>query len=481
MRLKVSRAHRWLGLLATLPLLAWILSSFVLHGVGLALPNGLQGVYELAPYRSQDVRLERTDILRPTDILSRVAAEGLDRVYWLRLQAMGGEPVYVVKPGPFEAERVYDARAGTRLDPLPDSLLRVLGDEELADTRVAGMEAHSEFNRYYLQDRVPGVLLKMEGRQPSHLLLSTASGRTLRRTDIPASWFNRAYRAVHVFQWGDSLLLFTAFLYGLAGLTLLLVLLGYVLWYDRRGARKRWSRQVRPARRLHARLAPWAGLVLATQMLVGAYLWFNLGPIEARFRGQGSFAVEWSGGIPVTDSLPDATVLARAAGPEVTEGDRPVQSYEWRKAGSRHIWVVSPRKDRPGILFDAATGERLDRLPVEIAREAAETVVRGRAVSFSGEQDEYWMELNMRVPTYLFRFDDPDATDVHVSQLTGEIVQRRPAIWRAFSPFLLYHTFGFTGNPWFDTLFLSSLQISILLMVVSGWRLAGVIPGKRRR
>ena len=84
----------------------------------------------------------------------------------------------------------------------------------------------------------------------------------------------------------------------------------------------------------------------------------------------------------------------------------------------------------------------------------------------------YWMDLNARVPTYLFRFSDPDDTDVHVSQITGEVVQRRPAIWRAFGPFLAYHTFGFTGNPWFDTILLSVLQALVLVMMVSGLRLA---------
>ena len=82
------------------------------------------------------------------------------------------------------------------------------------------------------------------------------------------------------------------------------------------------------------------------------------------------------------------------------------------------------------------------------------------------------MDFNARVPTYRFRFSDPDDTDVHVSQVTGEVVQRRPGIWRAFGPFLAYHTFGFTGNPWFDTVLLTVLQLSILVMVFSGWRLA---------
>jgi hypothetical protein len=107
-----------------------------------------------------------------------------------------------------------------------------------------------------------------------------------------------------------------------------------------------------------------------------------------------------------------------------------------------------------------------------MARLAAESVVNGLAADAPVESNEYWMDFNARVPTYRFRFRDPDDTDVHVSQISGEVVQRRPAIWRAFGPFLAYHTFGFTGNPWFDTVLLTCLQLTILVMVFSGWRLA---------
>jgi hypothetical protein len=51
-------------------------------------------------------------------------------------------------------------------------------------------------------------------------------------------------------------------------------------------------------------------------------------------------------------------------------------------------------------------------------------------------------------------------------------VQRLPAIWRAFGPFLAYHTFAFTGNAWLDTALLSLMQALVLVMIVTGWRLS---------
>ena len=94
--------HRALGMAATIPIVGWIGSSAVLHGVGLALPNGLQGVYELQAYHVEDVRLESLDLLPPSAILRNAAADGLERVYWLRLEALVGRAVYIVMPGSFE-------------------------------------------------------------------------------------------------------------------------------------------------------------------------------------------------------------------------------------------------------------------------------------------------------------------------------------------------------------------------------------------
>lgn len=510
-RLRLSRTHRVVGMVATIPIVGWIVSSFVLHGVALTLPNGLQGVYELEPYHEAAVALEASGLVPPDSILGRLGADGLERIYWLRLETLGGRPAYVVKPGPYDLERTYDARTGERLDPLPDEMLRAIAGDHLVGTRVGEMEDGDEFNRYYTVDEVPAVVAVMEGAQPSDLVFSRASGRILRRTDPLAEAFHTAYLSVHVWQWGDSLRLFTSILYGLVGLALTLVALGYVLWWSRRDARARWTDSVRPARRVHARLAPVAGFLLATQMLVGAYLWFNLGLIEPRFRGQGSFAEEWSGGIAVTESLATPAEIARVVGvspvgaphrdaapdeaatdgvatdgvaditaPATGSADpateagvhRPVQRYEWRAVGHRRLWLAYPARDANGIVVDAASGRVMDRLPEDLAAQAGSEVVEGVPAGPGVESTEYWMDFNARVPTYRFRFTDPDDTDVHVSQVTGEVVQRRPAIWRAFGPFLAYHTFGFTGNPWLDTILLTSLQLVILVMVVTGWRLA---------
>jgi len=214
-------------------------------------------------------------------------------------------------------------------------------------------------------------------------------------------------------------------------------------------------------------------------MLVGAYLWFNLGLIEPRFRGQGSFRDDWIGGIELTELVATAAAVSSALPDEVAEGEYPVQRYEWRAVGAQRFWLAYPERDAEPILIDASNGQRLPRLAVGQARVAATAVVLGEPQGLLPEEStEYWMDANARIPTFLFRFMDPDVSDVHVSQVTGEVIQRRPAIWRAFGPFLAYHTFGFTGNPWLDTALLSVLQGTVLAMVISGWRLAGLGHGR---
>jgi hypothetical protein len=85
-------------------------------------------------------------------------------------------------------------------------MLRRIGEEALAGTTVGSLHSTEEFNRYCALDNVPAVALEMEGDQPSELVLSRASGRTLRRTDPLASAFHKAYLSVHVWQWGNAVL-----------------------------------------------------------------------------------------------------------------------------------------------------------------------------------------------------------------------------------------------------------------------------------
>ena len=100
----------------------------------------------------------------------------------------------------------------------------------------------------------------MEGTQPSELILSRASGRTLRRLDNIATGFEGWYRALHVFQWGGAMGVFTTILYVTVIAVAVLAGLGLSLWWWRRGRR-------RPnALVWHGRLGVTAGVFLLLEI-----------------------------------------------------------------------------------------------------------------------------------------------------------------------------------------------------------------------
>lgn len=476
-----ARWHRWLAIALTAPLLAWIVSSAVMWVTTLDLQGGLAGiqVYRLEPHNSVDQPLDE-GVLPPGRILASASAEhGVERLHWLRLASRGEDLVYVVKPDPFSRALTFDARSGRRMDPLPDSLLRRWADEELVGTFATEVVGVREYNRYYRADRIPAALIHMEGEQATQLVLSRDEGRTLRRSDRAAQRFTWWYQALHVFQWSDHLLFWTTFLFLLGAATVVLGALGLILFWRRRGrsvatpspsgttpAPGTWSR------RWHRILGVSVGTLLIVQILVGSYLWLNLGPLEDPFRGKGSFNPEWAGGFtPARELQPPAAVLERTAR-SLPDRERPVQAVEWRVLDGRETWILTLRRDEREWVFDAGTGERIDALPVEtVARIAQEEVVGRPPFEYKGEGNEIWIDRAARVPTYRFRFEDPWVTDVHADQATGQVIQRRPAIWRAFSPFLRIHMMAATGNKAVDGALLFLFQGGLLALILTGWRL----------
>jgi len=72
------------------------------------------------------------------------------------------------------------------------------------------------------------------------------------------------------------------------------------------------------------------GVFLAAEVLVGAYMWLSLGPLQDPFRGKNTFARPWTGGLSTSDSMagPDI-VLDHVIG--ALDVDREtVQMIEWR-------------------------------------------------------------------------------------------------------------------------------------------------------
>ena len=478
---RVASWHKWMGLILTVPLLAWIVSAAAMMLITMDLPNGLQGVFKLQPYNSVDVRLDAAT-LTPTALLQKLSAEHkIERVHWLRLDSRGPHLWYIVRPTPFSLAMTFDARTGERLDPLSDELLALTANEALVGTRFDRLEAVPEFNRDYEIDRVPAVAATVAGEQPSILMLSRDDGRTLRRMDADAESFNWWYKTFHVSQFTDNVIPWTALLYACVAGVIVLALFGYVLfWWRRKRVVTAVQSRAGPfsARNFHRKVGVIVGGVLIVQLVAGVYIWLSLGPLNDPFRGKSSFTKEWSAGIATQQVLADpGAVLTKISG-MLPESPRPVQAIEWRRLGNQDAWFITLRQDERPIVFDAATGARIDALHPEVAGEIARQQMVGQpSFEYLGPLQFASMDLNRRLPAYRFRFSDSEITDVYVLQNTGEIVMRRPAFWRLFGPFLAVHMIAVTGNKVVDMTLLALFQIGFLIVIVTGWRMQ--FPGKR--
>jgi hypothetical protein len=470
-----------MGLILTVPLLAWIVSAAGMMLITMDLPNGLAGVYRLQPYNSVDVNLAEATVT-PTALLRRLSTDyKLDRIHWMRLESRGPHLWYVVRPTPFSLAMTFDARTGERLDPLSDDLLALSANEALVGTRFEKLEAVPEFNRDYDIDRVPAVAATVVGEQPSILMLSRDEGRTLRRIDGDAEGFEWWYKKFHVTQYTDNVIPWTTVLYACVAGVITLALMGYALFWWRR------KRPVSPvsvtagpfsARNFHRKVGVAVGGVLIVQLIAGVYIWLSLGPLNDPFRGKSSFTKTWSAGIATQNQLADPGVLLATVADALPESPRPIQSVEWRRLGDQDAWLITLRQDERPIVFDAATGARIDALHPQVAGEIARQEMVGQPdFEYLGPLHFASMDLNRRLPAYRFRFDDPGITDVFVMQNTGEIVMRRPAFWRVFGPFLAVHMMAVTGNKAVDMTLLGLFQLGFLIVIATGWRLQ--FPGKR--
>ena len=476
----VASWHKWLGLILSIPLLGWVISSAVLMVITFDLPNGLAGVYRLQPYNSVDVQLTSAK-LSPTMILQKVSSDyGLERVHWIRLESRGSHLLYIVRPTPFSLSMTFDANTGERLDPLSDKLLAITANESLVGTKFQSLEVSPDFNRDYAIDRVPAVAIKVVGEQPAILMLSQDAGRTLRRSNDDTQSFHWWYKVFHVNQFTDHVIPWTALLYTCVLGVLVSIVLGYMMFWWRRNRLVQVSTAKSgtfSARNLHRKIGVAVGGVLFAQLAIGIYIWLSLGPLNDAFRGKPSFNLDWKAGITTTQELADAHSILKKLSESLPSGLKPVQSIEWRKFLDQDVWLISSSKDERPIAFDATTGEEIEAIHPDVAGEMARQEVKGNP-SYEYLEPLYFasMDLAQKLPAYRFRFNDAHLTDIYVMQNTGEIVMRRPFFWRVFGPFLNTHMLAITKNKIIDIIFLALFQISFLVVIVTGWRLQ--FPGK---
>ncbi len=471
----VSTWHRWMGLILSIPLLAWVISSAVLIYTTFDLPNGLAGQYRLAPYNSIDVPLNQAK-LQPMDVLKKLKSEyGILKIQWLRLESQGDNLWYVVRPTPYSLAMTFDARSGARLDPLSDKLLTVVANQSLVGTRVSSIKDQPEFNRDYVIDRVPAAAIQMVGEQPSVLMLSRDNGRALRRLNPDTERFNWWYRFFHVNQFTDHVIPWTTLLYLCAIGVLVVIVMGYMLFWWRRYRVVRTSLARPPwytARNLHRKFGVLIGGVLIVQLVAGIYIWLSLGPLNPSFRGKNSFADDWYGGISTQQKVSPINDVIAATNKQLPISMRPIQAITWHQLNTQPVWFITERRDELPIVINASSGKKMQALsPADAGKIARQQMAEHPTYDYIESLEFSFTDLADKFPAYRFRFHDAQQTDVYVLQATGEIVMRRPFFWRIFGPFLSVHMLAITKNKAIDITILAFFQVSILIVILTGWRI----------
>ena len=396
-----------MGVALTAPLVAWLLSALAMHLIVHDAPNGLQGVYDLSAANSVIRRLDESQV-SPSTVLRAAADFGAEQPYSIRLESHGRHLLYIVRPTPYALATTFDAMTGERLDPLSDSLMLAIADEHLAGTKAVRVLGEvSEYHRDYDLPGVPAARILMDGDQPSELILSRASGRPLRRLDAVATGFEAWYRALHVFQWGGggAMGAFTTLLYLMTVGVFVLGVMGITLWVGRWGKR-------RPTPLIwHGRVGMTVGVFLLVEIIVGAYMWLSLGPLQDPFRGKNTFAMPTTGFI-ASDSLADPRTVLDRVTPAMGVDAAGIQMIEWRHIAEHPVWVVRNVRNEVGTVFSVGDSVRWDPVPAEMVGRAVQQLMDGNPeFSHEGEREYYWNDLNRPIPVYHYRFDD--GTDVH--------------------------------------------------------------------
>jgi len=135
-------------------------------------------------------------------------------------------------------------------------------------------------------------------------------------------------------------------------------------------------------------------------------------------------------------------------------------------------------------VFDANTGAPRPALDERGARLAAQR-------DFLGEGDVVDASLlDNPLPEYLgprpvwrVAFDDPDATRLYLSPVTGEVLARRNRIWRLYDFFWMLHIMDYDGRTDFNNPLLKAASATGLLFALSGAGLVlnRIASGRYRR
>lgn len=225
------------------------------------------------------------------------------------------------------------------------------------------------------------------------------------------------------------------------------------------------------------RLHKWIALAVGIQLLAwtASGLFMTVVPIST-VRGEHNIREQKPGDVRRSDLLDIATVLSKAPPGVLTR-------VELRALFDKPVYQIDIAAT-PAVLVDAVSGDVLSPLKESLAKEIAiaDFSGSGKVASSRLIAADPSIEYRGALPVWQITFDDPEATSVYVSPVTGRVVARRTTTWRIYDFLWSLHIMDYGERESFNhPLVIVAAGIAFLLTVSGGFLLyQRFIPRLRR-
>ena len=447
--MSLRKIHFWLSLIGLTQMALWILS-----GVGFALlpddeVNGLVSSRRLepAPVPAETVSVAPSDIVADAEI----------QKITLTTRAPSDRPVYVVNLKGESGPDLIDACSGDKLSIISEADATEVARRDFSGAGdVAGVEWISEKYQtgFDYNSSLPAYRVNFSDWKHTRIYVSPYTGQILARRNVYKS-ARDLFWTVHVFGYLDrevpnNIPLIAAGVVSLAAATSGALI--YIPYIRRR--KLPTSTPESGWRRVHF----WVGLPVFAQVV----LWIASGIVFSVIYDRAIGGERESRNLepaPLSDSNMHVTpdqIPARLSSRLGHSAAIKTISLQSHGLDGRPVYIVSHDESESPVILDAQTGNWMDRLNPDQAREIAKRDFAGTAAVESVETltrpyekgYDYFGEL----PVYRVNFANWKGTRIYVSPNTGDIRLRRNIDKTLFDLGWTLHMFGYVshdinGNP----------------------------------
>lgn len=404
--------HRWLGIGIGLLVLLWFGSGIVMMYVPYPELTEQERMAWLAPLDPALVRTDAGAAWQATTLPGTPDAVRLNTVdgrpAWHFQQDKRWHAVWADSGAPLVVDERLAASSARAVAPAAQA--QAIDVIELDQWSFGAVRVHQPLFRVTLDDAA-GSMLYVSGRTGELVRDTTRSERAWNWAGSIIHWLYITPLRKNGEAWRQAVM-------WTSGVALLLAATGMVLGIQRLRVKRRYAQgRMSPYRGWQA-WHHWLGLGVGALVITWLFSgWLSVGPFG--FPSGGGITAQdrlaFAGGAIDKDDLVDPVPLLRAH-PGVLE-------LEWRRVGGALYLSGLTRDGRR--LFDAASGQPVERLPQDALLQAAQALrpgVRFQADLLDGPDDYYYPHhREARFPVLRTRFDLPQAPVFYIDPEQGRL------------------------------------------------------------